>query len=887
MKFIYSEATRVRQNGVVLSFFFNARGNELDKTINGMYRSLLLHLLEDLPHLQEVLDRTDAIFEFKHSSAHYTTGTLQGLLGDAIKKLGKQPLTCFIDALDECDDEECQYMIQNFEHLGQCAANLGTKLYICFSSRHYPHIRIQKGRQLIIENQEGHDQDVQKYVQSELKVEPEKLKDEITTKILSKSSGVFMWVFLVVGILNRECLDGRQDFVGDKLDELPPELSELFLKILGTHKNYPRELLLGILWILHAKRPLRPEEFYFAVLSGSCPDKATKPWDKNYTTAKTISQFVTSSTKGLAEVTTSKPSTVQFIHESVRDFFASDKSMTGLLLAETDAYSEGHEQLKQCCHSYLQVDVSKFIDFDNGLPNAESKECKELRGSILNRFPFLEYAAHNILYHADKAGSKISQDRFLQTFDLTAWINFRNLFELHQVGRYVSESLVYILADNDCAQLLRCSHNPDTLFQEGGLYNYPLFAAFSRRYQDVAMALLDLKRDFVGDSITALHCWFKVHNGSSSTRIVHDSTRVAWLVRLFTVLFYYILASPQRIGSYLNKLYHKPDNPVVKGATPLSRAAATGMEKVVRMLLDQSADVNFPDNYGYTPLAFAIEARHREVVRILVDGKANVNLTAKSGKTPLALASGVGDRQIVQILLHADAKVSSSIFSPLSAAAERGNIDIIQLLLDNGADPNYEEPYPPLIRAIERGDPKIVKLLLDNKANVNVRVMAGGRMGGTPIQFAARSSGPESIAIVQLLLNSGADVNAPPNEYGDPALINAVWNRIHKEEKDWPHAIHLVQLLAQRADLSQTGHNLQGRTALGLACCYGLTPIVEVLLEANANVNVEPDVNAHTPLSYAQRIGNKKIEELLRLRGAGDISTLERVKRAGQLYPKG
>ncbi|KAB8228167.1 uncharacterized protein BDW43DRAFT_316146 [Aspergillus alliaceus] len=57
MKFVFQQ-TLTSKDGrdVNISFFFNARGEELEKTTPGMYRSLLFQLLEFVPELQVLLD---------------------------------------------------------------------------------------------------------------------------------------------------------------------------------------------------------------------------------------------------------------------------------------------------------------------------------------------------------------------------------------------------------------------------------------------------------------------------------------------------------------------------------------------------------------------------------------------------------------------------------------------------------------------------------------------------------------------------------------------------------------------------------------------------------------------------------------------------------------
>jgi hypothetical protein len=58
MKFVYTKTkkTNIPMKAITISFFFNARGELLERSVVGMYRSLLLELLEGFPDLQKILD---------------------------------------------------------------------------------------------------------------------------------------------------------------------------------------------------------------------------------------------------------------------------------------------------------------------------------------------------------------------------------------------------------------------------------------------------------------------------------------------------------------------------------------------------------------------------------------------------------------------------------------------------------------------------------------------------------------------------------------------------------------------------------------------------------------------------------------------------------------
>ncbi|KAH6664496.1 hypothetical protein B0J14DRAFT_523182, partial [Halenospora varia] len=96
-----------------------------------------------------------------------------------------------------------------------------------------------------------------------------------------------------------------------------------------------------------------------------------------------------------------------------------------------------------------------------------------------------------------------------------------------------------------------------------------------------------------------------------------------------------------------------------KEMTGLHLVAYFGVKAVVKLLLDQGADVNLKDNYKRTPLHQASVNGHTKVVQLLLDQGADVNSKDSDGKTPLDLASASGHAEVVQLLLDQGADVNS------------------------------------------------------------------------------------------------------------------------------------------------------------------------------------------------------------------------------------
>jgi hypothetical protein len=194
MKFAHSHATKTMRNAIVISFFFNARGNDLEKSVIGMYRSLLWELLSKVPELQKVLDDTDLIPFSHNDQPTWETEVLRSLLSLAIANLGQHHLLCFVDALDECSQNDVYGMIEHFQTIGKKSVLRGSLVYICFSSRHYPFIDIENGQELILERHPGHERDLEAYIHSKLKLKKNRKAeaDELRNDIRLKANGVFL-----------------------------------------------------------------------------------------------------------------------------------------------------------------------------------------------------------------------------------------------------------------------------------------------------------------------------------------------------------------------------------------------------------------------------------------------------------------------------------------------------------------------------------------------------------------------------------------------------------------------------------------------------------------------------------------------------------------------
>jgi ankyrin repeat protein len=126
------------------------------------------------------------------------------------------------------------------------------------------------------------------------------------------------------------------------------------------------------------------------------------------------------------------------------------------------------------------------------------------------------------------------------------------------------------------------------------------------------------------------------------------------------------------------------------GTTPLHRAARSGKERLVRLLISKGASVDKSDISDMSPLMMAAQNGHEEVAKGLTEGGANLDTTNKSGSA-LHFAVEHGHEVVVKLLVEGGAEVDMRINgeTPLRlvfASNNEASEGVIRTLMDNGAD---------------------------------------------------------------------------------------------------------------------------------------------------------------------------------------------------------
>jgi ankyrin repeat protein/nucleoside phosphorylase len=724
MKFIFGHAREQKLADIHISFFFNARGSDTEKSTEGMYRHLLFRLLTDLPETQQVFDDVHVDELPREPNFVWHINFLERVLMAAIVKLKQRWLWIYIDALDEGNENQVRDMVAFFT---SCLETPGIKLRVFFASRPYPHIRAQNSMGLDIDGENEHIRDIERYVQNKFGPGNDSMLYDIQNDIARRSSGVFMWVILVTQKLNKEYDRGCTVFeLKEMMSHIPDDLGQFFQEILDqSNGDDGPSTQLCLQWLLYSERPLDREELYFAIQAGKDGDAVVPLWNRHDVPTEVMDAFILNSSKGLAELT--QNATVQFIHETIRDYLFGDGAKYVQDTAEGPFVGLVHDRLTQCCVDYISA-TQRIVS-------------KDPEGSF--EFPFIEYALYRGLNHANasEAGG-VSQASFLRDFNVQQWIFLNDWFNCkrlrdyygHDVSDtktwilwfnrmgprnrlvyyYSGSSLLYIVTRKKLPSLIRTVLRLGLYTDIDGEFDTsPLRLALERWRYDTVAALLTPSYAVDGDFITpdqleleldSLMCDYNYglpsFKRASVTEVICRTGQELSLLALLRserceptariktspLAFAAERGHEQLLNFFLARDEVDPNSRDMSGFTPLSRAAQAGRDHFIKLILKRKdVDIDAQCSNGQTALSHAANEGHDDVFKLLHESDANVDLPDEKGLTPLMYAAKAGHEWIVRCLVaHERIDISSqsnSGFTALAYAVCNGHESVVEQLL--------------------------------------------------------------------------------------------------------------------------------------------------------------------------------------------------------------
>jgi ankyrin repeat protein len=158
------------------------------------------------------------------------------------------------------------------------------------------------------------------------------------------------------------------------------------------------------------------------------------------------------------------------------------------------------------------------------------------------------------------------------------------------------------------------------------------------------------------------------------------------------------------------------------GQTMLALASAHGHLDCVNLLLDNKADPNIPDKYGYCPLHWSAKEGYIEITNELIQHGANVNTLGEYQRTPLNMAAYNGRVEVCELLLRKGADINARSvgdgnLTALHSAVMREHMLVIQTLIKTSQlDVNLLDSHnhSPLYYAIIAGCPDIAAFIVSH-----------------------------------------------------------------------------------------------------------------------------------------------------------------------------
>jgi hypothetical protein len=355
---IRKEKSNTEATHLLLYFFFNGRGTELERTRVGMYQTLLFQLLSKVPSAGSNFWRWAEEFPRDHFPILRSDTLREMFLEGLLAVCESARVRIFLDALDEAGDEEAREVIADLRRISKKVGLIATGLTICFACRYYPVIVVDNGLQIKLEDH--NEKDIKLFIKNSLDqlsdsylgLSADELNDSDLVKTISdRASGFFLWAKMAVYSVIRgyNDVDHMNDLLR-RINELPGPIEDMYSSLLEQihfEDRRDQDITVALIrWIRFSRRPMTLEELRYALewdqtldQSEKTPSGLGRPIIRSDTDMlRILEKYLKGFTKieeNVAEDGQVKPF-VQFFHHSVLEYFSDPRHFDKLVSSSTE-----------------------------------------------------------------------------------------------------------------------------------------------------------------------------------------------------------------------------------------------------------------------------------------------------------------------------------------------------------------------------------------------------------------------------------------------------------------------------------------------------------------------------------------------------------------------
>ncbi|CZR56660.1 uncharacterized protein PAC_06549 [Phialocephala subalpina] len=774
------------------------------------------------------------------------------------------PISVIIDALDECEENTRERFLQDIVKLEEKSRSTDAKspsIKFLITSRPPLGHRYTTNILQIDPSQSHVEEDLKLVIQTKVEdiAKRTRCKPDVSAyleaTLYSKADRTFLWVTLVLHLLERSFLATQKNFMRI-IDELPTTLKATYERFLSDISMEYQPLATKLLNILvGSSRPLSLEEMRILIAIQSHHRTIAAVEEDAEPNMRETLQGVLGPLVRISE----SESKIYLVHQSLKEFLEdlSNQPDNPLSTLYGVDFGKAHSLLAEACASYLLLeDFNEDLFSSDQIVNTYSPtspvamspedadvehlwdgyalgedtlfkepEASETEAciSIAARYALFEYGARHWAEHFREASKSNAPASDLQKSVTTLsdgvqtqgmnWLRF--YWNQAESETSLPMNFVPLLIASYFGHLttveLILSKEPGTAPDLGARAIY-----WASR----------MGRNAVVDRLLR-------ENFNPDLEIVTGQTALIAAVTLghLAVVKHFL----EDDGAIPGQGGYRVNHAAIRGRTPLSIAASNGSVDIVRILLQHpqiQPDIVSSDHR--TPLHWAVCGKYLDIVQMLLtDNRISVNRVDREGRNVLSLAAEAGDNEIVKYLisftqLRAD-EPDNEGRTAFSWAAGAGHLETVRLLRRSCAISTKSMPARidigkrdnagrnPLSWACGAGHCNVVEYLIrHNRQGVDTADLDGW----APLAWALFSHNPK---VVRLLLDSGfVDVN----------------------KKD-----------------------ANGRSPLSFAVDYGYLDVVKVLLSVEGIEVSSTNDRGWTPLSYAANRPDiaKLLEEALQV----------------------